>query len=105
MLKSKFKSSLSTLPLLLLFTPPLDGQQNDKAALTLDRIFSSNEFRSETFGPARWLEDGSAYTTLEPSAGNKEASDIIRYEATTGARSILIAAASLIPKGAATPLI
>lgn len=104
MLKSKFKSSLSTLALLLLFTSPLDGQQNDKAALTLDRIFSSNEFRSETFGPARWLDDGSGYTTLEPSPTSKEARDIVRYEAATGRRNVLIAAASLTPTGAAAPL-
>ena len=51
--------------------------------LTLDRIFSSEDFRSETFGPARWLDDGSSYTTLEPSPNNKEARDIIRYEAAT----------------------
>src|SRR5436190_11298952 len=105
MLKSKFKSSLSTLALLLLFTPPLDGQQNDKAALALDRIFSSSEFRSETFGPARWLDDGSAYTTLEPASDNRETRDIIRYETATGARSVLIAAASLRPSGASAPLV
>lgn len=104
MLKSKFKSSLSAFALLLLFTSPLDGQQNDKAALTLDRIFSSNEFRSETFGPARWLDDGSGYTTLEPSPTSKEGRDIVRYEAATGRRNALIAASSLTPTGAAEPL-
>lgn len=77
----------------------------DKRRLTLERIFSSNEFRSESFGPARWLDDGSAYTTLEPAPGNKEARDIIRYEAATGARSVLIAAAALTPKEMTTPLV
>jgi dipeptidyl-peptidase 4 len=81
------------------------AQPPDKRLLTLDRIFSSNEFRSETFGPARWLGDGSAYTTLEPSTANKEARDIIRYDAASGARSVLIAAASLTPKGASAPLV
>ncbi len=79
--------------------------QTDRRILTLDRIFASGEFRSETFGPARWLEDGSAYTTLEPAAGNPEARDIVRYEAASGARSILIAAASLIPAGSSSPLV
>src|SRR6185503_11347114 len=51
-----------------------------------------------------WLDDGSAYTTLEPSPNNKEARDIIRYEAATGARTVLIAAASVTPKGASAPL-
>jgi len=81
------------------------GQTTDKRILTLDRIFNSNEFRSETFGPARWLEGGSNYTTLEPSPANREARDIIRYEAATGARSVLIAAASLTPKAAPAPLV
>ena len=83
----------------------VSGQPADKRILTLDRIFSSNEFRSETFGPARWLEDGAAYTTVEPSPTHKEALDIVRYEAATAARSVMIAAAALIPGGAPAPLV
>ncbi|HJZ80308.1 MAG TPA: DPP IV N-terminal domain-containing protein, partial [Pyrinomonadaceae bacterium] len=79
--------------------------QQDRRILTLDRIFGSSEFRSEVFGPARWLEDGSAYTTLEASPANRDARDIVRYEAASGARSVLIAAASLIPTGASAPLV
>jgi dipeptidyl-peptidase-4 len=90
---------------IVIFSSAAYGQSADKKVLTLDRIFSSNEFCSETFGPARWLDDGNAYTTLEPSASNKQTRDIIRYETSTGARSVLIAAASLIPKGASTPLV
>ena len=81
------------------------SQASDKRILTLDRIFSSSEFRSETFGPARWLDGGSAYTTLEASPTNQEARDIIRYETASGARSVLISAASLIPRGASAPLV
>jgi dipeptidyl-peptidase-4 len=88
---------------LIVWSSLLYAQPGNKT-LTLDRIFSSGEFRSETFGPARWLNDGSAYTTLEPAATNKEARDIIRYEAATGARSVLIAASSLVPRGASAPL-
>jgi dipeptidyl-peptidase-4 len=80
------------------------GQPADKRILTLDRIFNSDDFRSETFGPARWLDGGIAYTTLEPSPNNKEARDIIRYETATGARRVLIAATSLTPKAGAPPL-
>jgi dipeptidyl-peptidase 4 len=81
------------------------SQPADKRILTLDRIFSAGEFRSETFGPARWLEDGSAYTTLERSAGDQDARDIIRYDAANGTRSVLIGAASLKPNGASQPLV
>ena len=40
---------------------------SDPSKLTLERIFEEEEFEVETFGPARWLEDGSGYTTLEAS--------------------------------------
>jgi dipeptidyl-peptidase-4 len=102
--KLRLKLIGAALAAVVVFSSVADGQSADKKILTLDRIFSSSEFRSETFGPARWLGDGSAYTTLEPSAANKEVRDIIRYEASSGARTVLIAAASLIPKGASAPL-
>ena len=55
--------------------------QGDPGTLTLERIFSSNEFQSERFGPARWLEDGSGYTTLEAFAHEVGGREIIkRYE-------------------------
>ena len=104
-MKCRLKSFGASLASVIFFALAVYGQPGDKRILTLDRMFSSNDFRSETFGPARWLDDGSAYTTLEPSPTNKEARDIIRYETATGARSVLIAATSLIPKGASAPLV
>ncbi len=62
---------LTLLLLQLLFVAHVYAQQTDPSVLTLNRIFSSREFRSESFGPARWIEDGRAYTTLEPSATTK----------------------------------
>ena len=80
--------------------------QQDPGALSLERIFSSGEFRAERFGPARWLEGGQAYTTLEPAAAaaGDGGYDIVRYDAATGERSILVSAASLVPAGADAPL-
>ena len=104
-MKFKPTSLGARLACLVLLVATAYGQSADKRILTLDRIFSSSEFRSETFGPARWLDDGSAYTTLEPASGNRETRDIIRYETATGARSVLIAAASLRPSGASAPLV
>jgi dipeptidyl-peptidase-4 len=103
--KCRLKSFAAALTSVIFFALAVSAQPGDKRILTLDRIFSSNDFRSETFGPARWLDDGSAYTTLEPSPANKEARDIIRYEAATGARTVLISASSLTPKGASAPLV
>jgi dipeptidyl-peptidase 4 len=78
--------------------------QEDPALLTLERIFSTDAFRSERFGPARWLEDGSGYTTLEPSESTRGRLDIVKYNPKTGGRTILISASRLVPEGEKEPL-
>ncbi|HEV8148564.1 MAG TPA: S9 family peptidase [Gemmatimonadales bacterium] len=71
----------------------------------LRRIFASGEFAPrQRFGPARWIEKGAAYLTLEPSAAVRGSSDLIRYESGTGARSVLVSASQLVPRGSASPL-
>lgn len=85
----------------LLAGSPL-AAQSDSSRLTLDRIFNSREFASQRFGPARWLDD-SSYTTLERSAGG-EGVDIVRYDAASGNRTVLVAASALVPAGADQPL-
>jgi dipeptidyl-peptidase 4 len=72
--------------------------------LTVDRIFAGREFAAERFGPARWMSDGGSYTTLEPSAETKGGRDLVLYRAATGRREVLVAAAQLVPPGAAAPL-
>src|SRR5258705_10017 len=76
----------------------------DSTLLTVDRIYASPEFRGGSLGPLAWLSDGSAYTTLEPSAGTDDARDIVRYDAQTGARTILVPASRLVPAGESAPL-
>ena len=75
------------------------AQDDDSTLITLNKVFGSNYFRAERFGPARWLEDGTGYTTLEPSEKTKEGEDIVSYDAATGNRKILIPAEKLIPQG------
>lgn len=91
---------------LVLFLPagPLAAQGHDPSTLSLERIFGSSEFRNQPFGPARWLEGGDAYTTLEPSPDLEGGMDIVRYEAASGARSVLVPASRLVPAGADAPL-
>ena len=64
----------------------------------LHRLFASGEFSGARFGPARWIENGSAYTTVEPSADGT-GSDIVRYETATGARAVMVSAKQLTPAG------
>lgn len=95
--------SVKTLLILLIFCSTAYAQSNSQM-LSLERIFSSGEFNQERFGPARWIENGDAYTTLEAASGTTGAREIIRYETATGARSVLIPAQRLIPSGAQQPL-
>ena len=67
----------------------------------IERIYGQNEYALPRFGPARWLADGVSYTTVERANGGSE---IIKYDAATGNRSVLISGAQLTPAGAQKPL-
>src|SRR5438128_9502616 len=88
--------------------PVLPAQIPAAATEMLRRLYASRDFASERFGPARWTENGAAYTTVEPSdavrGGEGGASDIVRYETATGARSVSVSARRLIPAGDSLPL-
>ena len=87
-----------------LATPRLTAQLPAPASDMLRRLFASREFLSERFGPARWIDSGAAYTTVEASADRQAASDIVRYETATGARSVYVSTRQLIPPGDTVPL-
>ncbi len=75
------------------------GQKKD---LTLEKLYSKSEFSTKGFGPARWLADGSGYTTLEASEiGGR---DIIKYNPETSSRIVLVKATSFIPVNEKEPL-
>ena len=76
---------------------PLAAQQ-DPSLLSVRGIYASPEFASERFGPARWLEKGAAYTTLEKSEGGK-GRDIVRYATESGERTVLVSAAAITAPG------
>ncbi len=81
---------------------PIAAQAPDAGRLTIDRLFAGAEFRPERFGPARWLDDGAGYTTVEPSPQGGR--DIVRYDSETGRREVIVAASRLVPPGAPAPL-
>lgn len=78
--------------------------QQDPSLLSVERIFASRDFRAETFGPARWLDGGESYTTLEKSADDSAGMDIVKYDTKSGKRSILVSAKQMTPNDAAKPL-
>ncbi|MFG1691803.1 DPP IV N-terminal domain-containing protein, partial [Gemmatimonadota bacterium] len=79
--------------------------QSPDSQLTLARIFSSGEFASDRFGPARWIDGGDGYTTLEMSVTHRGSLDIIRYETASEDREVLVPARRLIPLGSREPLL
>src|ERR1051326_4607208 len=81
----------------------LRAQLPDNVKDMLRRIYASGEFAPDRFGPARWIENGAAYTTVERSAAMQDAADIVRYETATGARSVFISARQLTPAGTHAP--
>src|SRR5712691_7156691 len=83
---------------------PASAQVPDKVNDMMRRIFASADFAPQRFGPVRWIENGTAYTTVEKSAAIPDAFDIVRYETATGARSVYISARQLVPSGASEAL-
>ena len=92
---------------LLLASVVPHAQRADQAQLLdqqIERIFGTSDFQVPRFGPARWLLDGTAYTTVERSAEHADVRDIVRYDAASGARTVLIEGSRLTPEGAGEPL-
>src|SRR6266516_3261837 len=76
----------------------------DSSLLTVDRVFASPEFRLGSLSALAWLSDGAGYTALEPAAGGRLGKDLVRYDAETGLKTILVPASRLVPPGDSTPL-
>ena len=75
------------------------GQEPTALHAELRRIFDTEDYAPDRFGPARWLDGGDAYTTLEPSEAVEGAQDIVRYDTASGRRDVLVSAARLVPEG------
>lgn len=88
----------------VLCAPPLSGQVPQQTTEMLRRIFASRDFAAQRFGPARWLDSGAAYTTVEKSEAIPDASDIVRISTATGERNVYVSARQLVPAGATDPL-
>ena len=78
--------------------------QAQEPNLSLERIYSSDEFSSERAKSLRWHDGGNAYTTLEPSSTLEVGMDIVRHDTRTGEQSILVSAEMLVPAGANEPI-
>lgn len=87
------------IPLLVVFSSFAWAQER----LELADIYKNGIYRSKGYGPVRWMKDNKGYSTLEKNS-TVGGVDIIRYEAKSGTRSVLVSAELLIPKGEKEPL-
>lgn len=76
-------------------------EKPDPAILTLDRIYSKGEFNAKGIS-ARWLEDEDAYLTIENAKGGGK--EIVKHDAATGKKVVLVSAADLTPSLRDAPL-
>jgi dipeptidyl-peptidase-4 len=92
--------------LLLSSSPALFSaeQPPDNSSLTVDRIYGKEEFKTQDWGPARWLKDNSGYATLEKSETFEDAKDIVRCDPESGRREVLVFASNLLAHGESKPL-
>jgi len=82
--------------------PPGRAVAEDSSRLTLARIFGSTELRATGVPSLRWTNDGKGYTALEPGADGGR--DLVRYDAESGARTVVVPALRLVPRGVAAPI-
>lgn len=78
------------------------GQENN-GSLSLEDIYTNHTYNQKNFGPVRWMKDNQGYSTLET---NKDlgGTDIVRYDAQSGKRMVLVSAKQLTPFGQSKPL-
>lgn len=63
----------------------------------LKAIYEKREFAPAPF-PGKWLADSSGYLMLEPSKPGAEP-DVVKYDAKSGKRSVLVGADQLVAPG------
>ena len=100
----RLKSSVAALVLSIAAVSALQAQNSRRSELyaQIDRIFKDRVYSAPRFGPARWMPDGVAYAIVEGARGG--GSEIVRYDAATGTRSVLVAATRLVSPGGKEPL-
>jgi dipeptidyl-peptidase 4 len=100
----RIRLATAVLVAVLAVTPILARQQatqSETGLLTLDTI---STYTPKFPGSIQWQADGSGYYMLEPSPAVKDAVDLVRYEAASGNKTVLVAADKLVPPGASAPL-
>ncbi len=88
--------------LVVFFVAHQSGAQVNKE-LSLVDIYKNGVFKQNGFGPVRWMKDNKSYSTLENNSevGGRE---IVKYDAKSGKRNVVVSASQLIPDNEKVPL-
>ncbi len=76
----------------------------DPALLTLDRLFTAEEFKEEKATAIRWSKKSADYFTLDAPKMGKDGKDLVRNDTASGKKSVLATAQQLTTPGAKKPL-
>ena len=89
---------------LIFFSLPWNNSLHAQKQLTLRDIYYNGTYSQKGYGPVRWMKDNQGYSTLE---NDKEfgGNDIVRYDAASGKRTVLVSAKQLIPENETKPLV
>ncbi len=89
--------------LLFILSAGLLRAQEVAKELTLEDIYQNGIYRTKGYQAIKWMKDGQGYSTLEPNP-RLPTNDLVRYDVTTGERSVLLSAEELFPSGKEVPL-
>jgi dipeptidyl-peptidase-4 len=87
---------------LVLFTININAQ-NSPGKLTLEDIYKNRKYGQQGYGSVRWMKDNNGYSTLEMNS-EKGGQDIVKYDAGSGKKTVLVSSDRLIPVGRTKPL-
>jgi dipeptidyl-peptidase 4 len=75
----------------------------DDSLLTVNRLFGTKEFDTESLPARQWSKKTSAYFTLDkPATGT--GGELVRHDPVTGKKEVVVSAAAFVPQGAKEPL-
>jgi dipeptidyl-peptidase 4 len=75
-----------------------------KTPLTLATIFTERAFDEERMDAVIWSQLNASYFTLEKATASKTGKDLVRHDAATGERTIVVPAGMMKPSAASAPL-
>ena len=99
----KYTSLLHLFIFLLLEAFPQGSGQVSGQGLTLEDIYKNGLYPTRSYRSVRWMEDSPYYTTLETNR-ERNCAEIVRYDAGSGERTVLVGADQLGAREGKKPL-